>query len=55
MSGIRQKLGITAVLMVILGFGMMHSARGISEIISLLLIGAGCAILFYLIVWPKKN
>ncbi|MBP8791026.1 MAG: hypothetical protein ACWA6U_14055 [Breznakibacter sp.] len=48
-------LGILAILMIIVGFGMMHSVSGLLEIISLLLISGGALILLSLLVFFKKE
>ncbi len=45
----KQKLAVTAILMIIAGFGMIHSTKGVMEIISMLLIGIGCAYLLFLL------
>jgi len=48
-------LGILAIIMIIVGFGMMHSVSGLLEIISLLLISGGALILLlFLILFKKK-
>lgn len=51
----KQKLAVTAILMIIAGFGMIHSTKGIMEVISLLLIGIGAAYLLYLLITQKKQ
>lgn len=49
----KQKVAIAAILMVITGFGMMHSATGNAEIFSLVLIGCGTLILIGLLLKQK--
>ncbi|MBS2210032.1 hypothetical protein KEM09_01380 [Carboxylicivirga mesophila] len=51
----KQKLAVIAILMIIAGFGMIHSTKGIMEIVSLLLIGTGAAYLLFLLLVNKKN
>ncbi len=51
----KQKLAIPAILMIITGFGMIHSTKGTMEIVSLLLIGMGCAYLLFLLLVNKKK
>jgi hypothetical protein len=41
--------------MIIAGFGMIHSTKGIMEIISMLLIGVGCAYLLFLLLKNKSK
>jgi len=52
---IKRILGIIAVLMVISGFGMVHSTKGVMEIVSLLLISCGVVIILILLLISKKN
>ena len=49
----KQKLAVVAILMIIAGFGMIHSTKGAMEVISMLLIGLGCAYLLFLLL--KNN
>ncbi|MBR8535003.1 hypothetical protein KDU71_05470 [Carboxylicivirga sediminis] len=51
----KQKLAVIAILMIIAGFGMIHSTKGTMEIVSLLLIGTGAAYLLFLLLVNKKN
>jgi len=51
----KQKLAVTAILMIIAGFGMIHSTQGTMEIISMLLIGIGCAYLLFLLLTNKNK
>jgi multisubunit Na+/H+ antiporter MnhC subunit len=51
----KQKLAVIAILMIIAGFGMIHSTKGIMEIVSLLLIGIGTAYLLFLLLVNKKK
>lgn len=51
----KQKLAVIAILMIIAGFGMIHSTKGIMEIVSLLLIGTGTAYLLFLLLVNKKK
>lgn len=41
--------------MIIAGFGMIHSTQGMMEIISMLLIGIGCAYLLFLLLSNKSG
>ncbi|MCU4156506.1 hypothetical protein J1N10_10990 [Carboxylicivirga sp. A043] len=51
----KQKLAVVAILMIIAGFGMIHSTQGTMEIISMLLIGIGCAYLLFLLLSNKSG
>ncbi|MBK3517582.1 hypothetical protein [Carboxylicivirga marina] len=51
----KQKLAVIAILMIIAGFGMIHSTTGIMEIVSMLLIGIGCAYLLFLLLTNKSE
>ncbi len=51
----KRTFGILAILMVITGFGMMHSVAGWVEIVSLLLISLGVLILLSLLIFFKKK
>ncbi|WP_439182950.1 hypothetical protein [Carboxylicivirga taeanensis] len=51
----KQKLAVTAILMIIAGFGMIHSTKGLMEIVSLLLIGTGTAYLLFLLLSKKQQ
>lgn len=50
----KQKLAVISILMIIAGFGMIHSTQGTLEIISMLLIGVGCAYLLFLLINNKS-
>lgn len=45
----KQFLAVIAILMIITGFGMIHSTSRLMEIVSILLIGAGAAYLLFLV------
>ncbi len=51
----KQKLAVLAILMIIAGFGMIHSTKGVMEIVSLLLIGVGTAYLLFLLLKQNKG
>ncbi|TRX72677.1 hypothetical protein [Carboxylicivirga sp. M1479] len=51
----KQKLAVVAILMIITGFGSIHSTKGAMEIISLLLIGLGAAYLLFLLLKNKSD
>ncbi len=51
----KQKLAIASILMIITGFGMIHSTRAAMEVISILMIGMGVAYLLYLLLSHKKD
>lgn len=47
---------VFAVILIIIGFGMTHSVKGIAEIISLLMIGLGSLYLLILfLIKSRKN
>ncbi|MBN2743147.1 hypothetical protein [Breznakibacter xylanolyticus] len=46
---------VIAILLIIAGFGMIHSTKGIMEIISILFIGMGTFYLLYLLFTSSKN
>ncbi len=51
----KQTLAVVSVLMIITGFGMIHSTKGLMEIISMLLIGIGCAYLLFLLLTQNNK
>jgi hypothetical protein len=51
----KQKLGITAVVFIILGFGMIHGSAKYSEITGGSLIGIGSLYLLYLLYTSGRN
>ncbi len=55
-NGKLKQLGaILSVILIIMGFGMIHSTTSIMEIVSILMIGAGTAFLLYLLFSDSKN
>jgi hypothetical protein len=55
MKKIQIPLSILSVLLIIMGFGMIHSVKGIMEIASILMIGAGTFYLLFLLLSNSKN
>jgi len=51
----KQKLAVAAILMIITGFGMIHSTRASMEVISILMIGMGAAYLLFLLLTQKNK
>jgi|JTFO01.1.fsa_nt_gb hypothetical protein len=53
----RKKLSIIAILMITIGFGMIHNPSIVIERTSIIMMGTGIAYLIYLLVvsWPKKD
>ncbi len=51
----KEKLAVIAVLMIIAGFGMIHSTTSYMEVVSLLMIGIGAAFLLFLLLKKKGN
>lgn len=54
-NNMKRIIGILAILMVIMGFGMNHGTRGTMEIVSLMLISVGVVILLTLLMSSKKK
>nr|WP_319400940.1 hypothetical protein [uncultured Carboxylicivirga sp.] len=51
----KEKLAVVATLMIITGFGMIHSTTSYMEVVSLLMIGIGAAFLLFLLISKKNN
>lgn len=52
---VKQRLAILSVILIVVGFGMMHSVKGWVEVLSLLMIGAGTLYLFLLIAHSRND
>ncbi len=48
-------LSILSVLLIVMGFGMIHSVKGNLEIVSILMIGTGTFYLLFLLLSNSKN
>lgn len=51
----KDKLAVIAILMIIAGFGMIHSTTSVMEVVSLLMIGVGSAFLLFLLLKNKSK
>ncbi|MCU4176232.1 hypothetical protein [Carboxylicivirga sp. N1Y90] len=49
----KEKLVVVAILLIIAGFGMMHSVASTMEVVSLLMIGIGAGYLLFLLLKKK--
>lgn len=55
MRKIQIPLSILSVLLIVMGFGMIHSVKGNLEIVSILMIGTGTFYLLFLLLSNSKN
>ncbi len=51
----KTKLGIVAVLFIIIGFGMIHAPNSVMEYIAIGLMGVGIVYLLYLLFISRKS